>query len=70
MINGNLYPVLRQKNAYYVFGAKDYEIKTYKMHIFLISGGAAGYVGSVPISQKVVMKLRMYNLDLETGEMD
>jgi hypothetical protein len=67
MINGNLYPVMRQQNAHYVFGAKHYTIKTTRIPIITLS---AGLVGSVPVSQKVLMKLRMFTLDLDTGAID
>jgi hypothetical protein len=67
MINGNLYPVMRQQNAHYVFGAKHYTIKTTRIPIITLS---AGLVGTVPVSQKVLMKLRMFTLDLDTGAID
>ena len=37
MINGNLYPVIRLQNAYYVFGAKHYTIKTTRIPIITLS---------------------------------
>ena len=70
MINGNLYPVLRQQHAFHVFGAKDYTIKTTRIPIFLLYPVGGYIAGSVPVSQKVIMTLRMYTLDPETGEID
>lgn len=69
MMDGNLFPVLRDENAFYVYGSKEYIVKKTNAPL-LIFIPAAIIVGSVPISEKVVRRLRLFTLDMETGAID
>jgi hypothetical protein len=67
MMDGNLFPIIAVQHSYYVLGSKEYLVKKTSMPIFLLFP-AALVVGSVPVSEKVERKLRLFSLDLETGE--
>jgi hypothetical protein len=67
MMDGNLFPIYSVQHAYYVFGSKEYKIKTTVIPVLLPIGPLA-LGGMMPISETAVRRLRFFNLDVYTGD--
>lgn len=69
MMDGNLFPVFSVNHAFYVFGSKEYQIKTKIMPILLIIPPLA-VVGTMPVSETAIRKLRFFSLDAYSGKIN
>lgn len=67
MMEGNLFPILSFDRAYYVYGSKEYKVIKRNVPIFLLFP-AAFVFGSFTVDEKVVRKLRLFSLDMGSGE--
>ncbi len=69
MMDGNLFPVLSINHAFYVFGSKEYKIKTKIMPVLLIVPPLV-VMGAMPISETATRKLHFFSLDPYTGKIN
>ena len=66
MMDGNLFPVIRYHNAYYVLGSTEYGVKKIKAPMFVLFPGF-WVAGMMPIKEEVYRKIRVLSLDPVSG---
>lgn len=67
MMDGNLFPIFCVYHQFYVLGSKDYMIKNSSIPFIIPLPGAVVY-GTATVAQNVARKLRLYRLDVDSGE--
>lgn len=65
MMDGNLFPILKVDHAFYVFGSKQYHLKSTWVPI-LIPG--LSMIGTVTLSETAVRRLHFFSIDPFSGE--
>jgi len=66
MMDGNLFPIIRYHNAYYVLGSTDYAVKKFKAPVFIMVPGL-WVAGMITYKEEVVRKIKVLSLDPATG---
>jgi hypothetical protein len=69
MMDGNLFPVVQADNAYYVCGSRQYKVEQTRMPLFVVFP-TAFLLTSESISETVLRKLSLFQLDMHTGQID
>jgi len=65
MMDGNLFPILKVDHAFYVFGSKQYQLKSTWVPV-LIPG--LSMIGTMSLSETAVRRLHFFSIDPFSGE--
>jgi len=68
MMDGNLFPILRVHHQFYVLGSNEYRSHKVWVPFFSPLGPAASIVGMTAVSENVSRTLRLFRLDVNSGE--
>ena len=72
MMDGNLFPILQVSHSFYVWGSKEFQrtsmIVPFATPLIAIPGGAMAVYGLTSVSESAKRKLRLFTLDVYSGE--
>jgi hypothetical protein len=68
MMDGDLFPILSIQHAFYVWGAKGYRIGYTGVPVAVPAGPGFVSGGFEPVAGKAIRRMRIYSLDVYTGQ--